>query len=42
MRVADNIKGVSHMSILALQIFGTTALLVSHLFVVVRNRLVRR
>jgi hypothetical protein len=42
MRVADNIKGASHMSILTLQIFGTTALLVSHLFVVVRNRLVRR
>ena len=42
MRTADNIKGVSHMSILTLQIFGTTALLVSHLFVVVRDRLVRR
>jgi len=42
MRGADNIKGVSHMSILTLQIFGSTALLVSHLFVVVRNRLVRR
>ena len=42
MRAADNIIGVSHMSILTLQIFGTTALLVSHLFVVVRNRLTRR
>lgn len=42
MRAADNIKGVNRMSILTLQIFGTTALLVSHLFVVVRNRLVRR
>jgi hypothetical protein len=42
MRVADNIKGVSHMGILTLQIFGTTALLVSHLFVIVRNRLARR
>jgi hypothetical protein len=41
MRLADNIKGVS-VNILTLQIFGTTALLVSHLFVVVRNRLVRR
>jgi hypothetical protein len=29
-----------HMGILLLQIFGTLALLVSHLFVVVRNRLV--
>jgi hypothetical protein len=29
------------MGILTLQIFGTTALLVGHLFVVVRNRLVR-
>jgi hypothetical protein len=29
------------MNILTLQIFGTTALLVSHLFVVVRNRLIR-
>lgn len=29
------------MGILTLQIFGTVALLVSHLFVVVRNRLVR-
>jgi hypothetical protein len=29
------------MGILTLQIFGTTALLVSHLFVVVRNRLIR-
>jgi hypothetical protein len=29
------------MNIITLQIFGTAALLVSHLFVVVRNRLVR-
>lgn len=29
------------MGILTLQIFGTTALLVGHLFVVVRNRLTR-
>jgi hypothetical protein len=29
------------MGILTLQIFGTAALLVSHLFVVVRNRMVR-
>jgi hypothetical protein len=29
------------MAILTLQIFGTAALLVSHLFVVVRNRLTR-
>jgi hypothetical protein len=29
------------MGILTLQIFGTAALLLSHLFVVVRNRLVR-
>jgi hypothetical protein len=29
------------MTILTLQVFGTAALLVSHLFVVVRNRLVR-
>ena len=29
------------MNILTLQIFGTVALLVSHLFVVVRNRLTR-
>jgi hypothetical protein len=29
------------MSILTLQIFGTAALFVSHLFVVIRNRLVR-
>ena len=29
------------MNILTLQIFGTVALLVSHLFVVVRNRLIR-
>jgi hypothetical protein len=28
------------MGILTLQIFGTAALLVSHLFVVIRNRLV--
>jgi hypothetical protein len=28
------------MSILTLQIFGTAALLVSHLFVVIRNRVV--
>jgi len=42
MCAADNIKGVSHVSILTLQIFATTALLVSHLFVVVRNRLTRR
>jgi hypothetical protein len=42
MRPADNIKGVSHMGILTLQIFGTTVLLVSHLFVIVRNRLARR
>jgi len=42
MRGADNIKGVHHLGFLTLQIFGTTALLVSHLFVVVRNRLARR
>jgi hypothetical protein len=29
------------MGILTLQIFGTAALLVSHLFVVIRNRMVR-
>ncbi len=29
------------MSIITLQIFGTTALLLSHLFVIVRNRLAR-
>lgn len=29
------------MGILTIQVFGTAALLVSHLFVVVRNRLVR-
>lgn len=29
------------MSLIYLQIFGTGALLVSHLFVIVRNRLVR-
>jgi len=29
------------MGILTLQIFGTTALLLSHLFVIVRNRLTR-
>ena len=29
------------MSILTLQIFGTAALFVSHLFVVIRNRLAR-
>ena len=29
------------MNILTLQIFGTAALLLSHLFVVVRNRLTR-
>jgi hypothetical protein len=29
------------MNILTLQIFGTAALLLSHLFVVVRNRLIR-
>ncbi|MDB6012386.1 MAG: hypothetical protein JWL65_4636 [Gammaproteobacteria bacterium] len=29
------------MNILTLQIFATAALLVSHLFVVVRNRLIR-
>jgi hypothetical protein len=29
------------MGILTVQIFGTAALLLSHLFVVVRNRLVR-
>jgi len=29
------------MGILTLQIFGTAALLVSHLFVVVRNRFIR-
>lgn len=29
------------MTLLTLQIFGTAALLVSHLFVVVRNRLIR-
>jgi hypothetical protein len=29
------------MSILTIQIFGTAALLLSHLFVVVRNRLTR-
>jgi hypothetical protein len=29
------------MGIITLQIFGTAALLVSHLFVVVRNRLTR-
>jgi hypothetical protein len=29
------------MNILTLQVFGTAALLVSHLFVVVRNRLTR-
>lgn len=29
------------MGILTLQVFGTAALLLSHLFVVVRNRLVR-
>ncbi len=29
------------MNILTLQIFGTAALLVSHLFVVVRNRFIR-
>ena len=29
-----------HMGILTLQIFGTAALFVSHLFVVIRNRLV--
>ena len=29
------------MNILTLQIFGTAALLISHLFVVVRNRLTR-
>jgi len=42
MRAADNIKGVNHLAFLTLQIFGTTVLLVSHLFVVVRNRLARR
>jgi hypothetical protein len=41
MRLADSPKEHSHMNILTLQIFGTTALLVSHLFVVVRNRLIR-
>ncbi len=30
------------MGILTLQIFGTAALLVSHLFVIVRNRIVSR
>jgi hypothetical protein len=30
------------MGILTLQIFGTVALLVSHLFVVIRNRFVAR
>ena len=30
------------MTVLTLQIFATTALLVSHLFVLVRNRLVGR
>jgi hypothetical protein len=29
------------MGILTLQIFGTAALLVSHLFVVIRNRIIR-
>jgi hypothetical protein len=29
------------MGILTLQIFGTAALLLSHLFVVVRNRIIR-
>jgi hypothetical protein len=41
MRLADSPKEHSHMGILTLQIFGTAALFVGHLFVVVRNRLVR-
>jgi hypothetical protein len=41
MHPADSPKEHSHMNILTLQIFGTAALLVSHLFVVVRNRLIR-
>jgi hypothetical protein len=41
MRLADSPKEHRHMGILTLQIFGTAALLVSHLFVVVRNRLTR-
>jgi hypothetical protein len=41
MRLADSPKEHSHMGILTIQIFGTAALLVSHLFVVVRNRLTR-
>jgi hypothetical protein len=41
MRPADSSKEHHHMGILTLQIFGTAALLVSHLFVVVRNRLTR-
>jgi hypothetical protein len=41
MRLADSPKEHSHMGILTLQIFGTAALFVGHLFVVVRNRLIR-
>jgi hypothetical protein len=41
MRLSDSSKEHSHMGILTVQIFGTAALLLSHLFVVVRNRLTR-
>jgi hypothetical protein len=41
MRPAESPKEHSHMGILTLQIFATSALLVGHLFVVVRNRLTR-